>query len=419
MNTMDVLYIGTMPLFLLHHYFLLQTNTGYSRISHWFPVNVILLFLFTGLFHFIAEHLLVHVLISILATVFFFMITGESNVPKERWKILAISIILEVVFGSYLYLITSTQENLPTFELFVSFSVLRTSVVVGTYRMNHFLLSSWTIPKTYYLAFPLLLVSVFYLYFTSVSSRNFSTPSILMSSMACFWVTILLFALDEMIHNVFFTKMENAILKEQTSAFQNQQELISQSLHQAKSLKHDMKNQILVLLTLLERGDSGEVQAYSHKMLENIDRKSTIATSGHYVIDSILNYKLEQCSDTDIRCSLKVSQELPMLAYDLTIILGNLLDNAVRATEEISTPNRKFINILMDSNRGNFVLVIENSYEGNMCFDGNQYHSTKSLAISHGFGLENVKEVVDKYGGSLQIDHENSRFVVTIVLPLL
>ena len=105
-----------------------------------------------------------------------------------------------------------------------------------------------------------------------------------------------------------------------------------------------------------------------------------------------------------------------MAEYDIFYVLGNLLDNAIEAVEKCDADNR-YINVKMMNKNNMFQLYIENSYIIEPHKKGKRFISTKENEKSeHGWGIENVKEIVERYKGMLDISYQNQRFQIDLAL---
>ena len=102
---------------------------------------------------------------------------------------------------------------------------------------------------------------------------------------------------------------------------------------------------------------------------------------------------------------------------DLSLIIGNLMDNAMEACADIQDPAKRFIRIYIDIFKGQLYIYIMNSQEGRRKRSGRIYKSTKN-SIGHGFGLMRIDKVVSRYNGYLDRQDEEGVFVTEIMLPL-
>lgn len=145
------------------------------------------------------------------------------------------------------------------------------------------------------------------------------------------------------------------------------------------------------------------------------------ASSGNPDFDSILNYKLSAASavGAKIELDMAIPTHLPIEAFDINVILGNLLDNA---NEALAQSEVKELNVGIRYDRGMIFIHVSNTYCGEVrkeVRDGTAiYSSTKEEPECHGLGLSGVAAVVEKYGGSVYIDDAKGKFKVDIVLYL-
>lgn len=133
-------------------------------------------------------------------------------------------------------------------------------------------------------------------------------------------------------------------------------------------------------------------------------------------IDSIVNYKFTRAEEIGISVDSEITipNNLNLNSNDLVAILGNLLDNAIEAS---SKAENKYIKFRTSYDRGTVLIVLTNSYNGELNFEGKSYKTTKedNKAI-HGIGLKSIKSAVEKYNGAMKVTHTDTEFSVRILL---
>ncbi len=228
-------------------------------------------------------------------------------------------------------------------------------------------------------------------------------------------INILVFYFYNEVMKFYQSKFEKTLLQQQNNAYEKQLEIINRSKEDIKRLRHDLRNHALSLKHLIDSNDLKGASKYLDSVFEYIDYSKEYAKSGNPEIDSIINYKLDLAEKYNIKSqvNLLVPDKLHIESFDLSIILGNLLDNAIEAASK--NENEKFINISMELDRNVLYLNICNSYEGKLKFNGKKLLSTKE-GNNHGLGLSSVEKSIEKYNGTMNIRHSNKVFYVDILM---
>ena len=109
-------------------------------------------------------------------------------------------------------------------------------------------------------------------------------------------------------------------------------------------------------------------------------------------------------------------RNIPILSVDWCTLMGNALDNGIEACEKIKEYKNRSICISMVSKGNTLSIKMTNTTNGNVICDGDFFQTTKENPKNHGFGLKNMKSVVDKYNGVLELNHENNVFTTIALL---
>lgn len=92
--------------------------------------------------------------------------------------------------------------------------------------------------------------------------------------------------------------------------------------------------------------------------------------------------------------------------------MGNLLDNAIEANQKIGIGN-KYIKITSKEQAGVWSIKIVNAKIRNESAMKN-FRTTKEDKINHGFGMKNIRRIVNKYEGTMNIKEDDNSFAVLI-----
>lgn len=193
-----------------------------------------------------------------------------------------------------------------------------------------------------------------------------------------------------------------------TVQIESQQE-IRAMYEQMRALKHDMKSHLYTVSGLLELGEYEKAKEYIGQM-EKSAKEGDFVQTKNPVIDALLMSKRAIASKEMIQVEVttNLTTELLIRDYDLTIILGNLYDNAVDACRRIEK-NSRWIRIQLVSTPSDFMLVFKNPVAKNQT-ENRDWKSTKSDGNLHGYGIKNINKTVALYDGYCSRTIENGIF---------
>ena len=226
-------------------------------------------------------------------------------------------------------------------------------------------------------------------------------------------------------------KSERVILKNQVKNMQEHMEEMERIYSEIRGMKHDMKNTLAVILQLskekeffLEEKD--ELQEYLADLNQTFDRLDMRFRTGNTVADTLLNMKYHEAvrlvpdleMDTD---RLVFPQDLKIHSYDIGIILGNAVDNAVRACRKLKEkePEAEAFIRFVSMQKGNLlVLKVENSFDGKLVRKPLEEFpvTDKPDKENHGMGLVNIKNTVEKYHGTMDYMVKGRVFILSMMM---
>lgn len=183
--------------------------------------------------------------------------------------------------------------------------------------------------------------------------------------------------------------------------------------------RHDYHNHIQVLKAHMEFAQYDEAVKYLDRLNEDLTQVDTVIKTGNVMVDAILNSKLTMIKEKDIEVDATaiVPANVPFSGIDLSVLIGNLMDNAMEACLQIPDSQERFIRIYIDIVKKQLYISVTNSMKGKAKRSGMQYLSTKSGV--HGFGLLRIDRIVAKYGGFINRQNEEGVFATEVMLPLI
>ena len=147
--------------------------------------------------------------------------------------------------------------------------------------------------------------------------------------------------------------------------------------------------------------------------------------TGNAVTDVIINDRRKTAAalGIDFQCAFSYPGSDKYNAYDIGIILSNLLQNALEACAALPEATG-YIRLSGRQKKKFFLIDVRNPFDGQIIFDKNtglpvstkENTGTKDPISMHGIGLSNVKREAEKYMGDVDIRTENNEFHVTVLL---
>lgn len=251
----------------------------------------------------------------------------------------------------------------------------------------------------------------------------FSTKVFPINEMLVYFLIILVFNINMFhLYNIVCksikSRLEFDFLEEKNLLYIKQLEFISDTLEITKSFRHDLKNHLIAIKNLIVLDKKSDVLEYIEKMFNIGNLNQDYVSIGNVVIDSILNFKLQQIKSLNIKFThnILVPNKLNMEDFDLVIILSNILDNAIEAN--IPTLDiEKFIDLKIKFSKGRLFINLSNSFDGVIKYE-NQKIVTKKINKDgmNGIGLKNVQKVANKYNGLINISTTKNIFEIDIML---
>lgn len=244
-----------------------------------------------------------------------------------------------------------------------------------------------------------------------------SMTIIILSSVIILFLNVIIFYLYDKLYDNYARKIELEKVEHEKEIYFNQCRVMVKSQETLRRFRHDINNQFETMKVLLENGNITELKQHICGLIAD-STEDCICYTGNVVADGILNCKLGKLkrSGADIETELVIPQQTFMNTKDFTIILGNLLDNAVEALAQMG--EGKYCYVGIKYTKGCLIVCIKNTYKTAVTELNGSIVSSKPDTEMHGIGLKSVQCTVDKYGGIMEISHSDGVFTVKIALTL-
>lgn len=222
-------------------------------------------------------------------------------------------------------------------------------------------------------------------------------------------------------------KNRSAILERQLNSMEEQLRETERVYAGVRAMKHDMRNQLAVLAELTERpGARAEFETYLEQMNRMLGQLEFPCRTGSAAVDTLFGIKCHEMQERvpGIRFDAEgfiVPENLRIYPMDLSVILGNGLDNAIEACERLAAaaPDEiPWIRVSALYRTQCFLVEIENSFDGRLSRLPEQEfpETSKGDGQLHGIGLRSIETVARKYHGGVDWSAEGGVFTLTVLL---
>ena len=212
--------------------------------------------------------------------------------------------------------------------------------------------------------------------------------------------------------DAFKKEMENKNLKMQEAYYQD----LEKNQLEIRKLKHDLNNHLSVVGNYLEDNQVEEAKEYFSE-LSTVYVNQRRDFCKNQLVNNVLNAKYQQAQEHGIDCfiNIDVSTLIGIDDISLCTIFANTLDNAIEACQKIDNPQERKLSLKARYHRGCFSYKITNTTAALLNRNG-QLFTTKADKKNHGFGLANVREIVENYEGTLEIKTSEQEFSLLLVI---
>lgn len=332
-------------------------------------------------------------LVSICAKCMEGIIFGELAFQNYRWSMVLCMIVMHllITLPVSMYIRRYFTSNIPIH--------------------NKYWRYFWLIPVTFYV------IWYYHLYFAEHSSLE-----IAMNLKHAIFLLIINFGAFVVYHAVILfiigqdenekLTQNNYLLTLQNIQYEN----LYQRIEEARRAKHDVRHHAHLTLEYLRNGKLAELEAYLEQYSSSLTDTQAIAYCQNYEVNTLLNYFAHQAQQYGIAMDVFVQfpRDIALTETTLSVLLSNLLENAVDACKEI-TDGEKKITVRGKVSDGFVYFDISNNYLGALSKSKNGIFVT-TKKDGKGLGLQSVSHLVKLHNGVLEVDSKDNVFRVSVML---
>ena len=181
-----------------------------------------------------------------------------------------------------------------------------------------------------------------------------------------------------------------------------------------RTFRHDYKNNLYSIKTLISSGRTEEAEKYIDELNVDVELSENRYATGNYLADAIISGKAENAAENGISIEFEgIIPDKKISNSDLCTILSNALDNAVRGCADCAPCA---IKIRSEEMPNGILITVSNPVREKVQIKNNNVRTTKSDSANHGIGLQNIRKAAQKYNGYADISCDENKFKIEIGL---
>ena len=272
----------------------------------------------------------------------------------------------------------------------------------------------WLIPATFYLIW-------YYVLYNNNGKSSLETALDVGNAIFLFFINIGACLVYYVIANLINEQEKNIRLSEKNHrlAMQNlQYENLQDKIADARRAKHDVRHHISLMQEYVRNREYDELEKYLNSYQQSLPDDTLINFCENKAVNAVMLYFAQMAKNKDIDYDVKavIPEKIAVDETDLSVLFGNLIENAVDAVGKEKSDDRKIV-IRAVTDEYTLCLGIDNTFTGNVKKDVNGVLFS-SKHIGFGIGVESVKSIAEKYGGAYRSEIKDGMFMSSVMLNL-
>ena len=361
-------------------------------------------------------------LFSNIAGLVILSINYEARIKKRVISIAFITIILFVtealvtVMTGYINFPITQKSHYSSIFGIISLEIVLYAVTVLIRKFKN-IRNGVSVPLLYWIGLVSIPTSSIFIIVMLFFATGLSIAQILICDLLLLWMNINAFNLYDSILAYSQVQIDKKMLQQQNIYYEKQLDIMQTAEKSFRSMRHDWNNHISAMRELAVTNDTPALEQYVEEAKQRMKQYEQRIDSGNTVMDSILNFKLREAEQNEIDISIyaKVPNKLNIESFDLIAVTGNLFDNAIQASLMV-IPEKRKIRVDIHFKIGILYIIIDNCYNGKITYDENTIVTIKEDKDNHGYGIQNIMRIAEKYGGIFRIEHTEDIFTATVMM---
>lgn len=239
-----------------------------------------------------------------------------------------------------------------------------------------------------------------------------------------YWMTLVCAAISAYELSLSFVRQRTEV---QAAAIRNQflmnnYRTLQEKTREQSAIRHEFRHQLTALESLCKSKDYKQMAELLDRLKDENEKSSHHTFTENETLNIILQDMAQQAEKEQISFipRIQVPAKLNIPTDDLCSFIMNMLENALDGCLSVPDPKDRFIRFQIKVVHDFLAIRCENPY-GNDLIENEQgkLQTTKKDKDLHGFGLQQMNRIAEKYHSVLSISHtENSVFLIQTALKI-
>lgn len=337
--------------------------------------------------------------------------------------LIVLNVIIEVITAILITNVFSVTPETAESGIFYAFGALvskfliivfcyilgtvKTKTLFGKFRKN-------------WVSFYILPVSTFFVTYALYRSMHYYQDNDFLKNLSLLGLitliisNLLILKMVNNIHNSIVSENRLLMAEELIKQQEKQYELLFENNDKVLKMRHDYKNFVIGLLSEINTKEYDKLSVRLNDELATLDSISSTAICGDSVIDTVVNYKKADAASRGITLNFEYRNvhNINISGIDISLLLGNAIDNAIEATEKIAEEAKRIVDIYLYNKGSQVMIKVINPVTENKSVDKLQTEKGQM----HGYGIVNMKSIAAKYNGTVTFLCEDKVFTTVILL---
>lgn len=262
----------------------------------------------------------------------------------------------------------------------------------------------------------ILLIQIFSVFIMQIGFKyhtSLNNTEMIMLIFGVVLIDILVYLVYDIINKISAEKIKYATELQALKYENNAITQLKETEKNIREIKHEIKNKMYTVIDILEKENSETAKEKIFEYINEIDCIYEYVNTSDTIFNYILNYfiNLAKSRNVDVCRLIDPNVDFKMPAAELSSLLNNMLSNAIEALENQVRP---YLYIEVSKYADYQKFVVANSIENSILDDNADLKTTKNNKYEHGFGIPQIKRIVESHNGYIDIRESNGKFVVTV-----